>query len=123
VERLCGDGVESKPYFDDDTEGKHTPICRPKARGSDPSAWTMHGRVCPPFDTRGGPINYHPQSGWLEEAPLKEGTVGGDPPAGASGRLDPPGHVLSVVAGLRYHRAPVARRAVLGAPDSGWTVR
>lgn len=105
------------------------------------------------------PINYHPQSGWFEDALLKEGTVvqalaegtvvcgllqkalleaalsegtvegsplrgrcGRRPPLGASGLLDPPGPGLSVVAGLRYRRAPVARRAVLVVPDSGCTV-
>ena len=104
-------------------------------------------------------INYHPQSGWFEDAPLKGGTVvasplrghrcrrpspegtvirsplgghrGGSPlrghccrrpPLGASGLLDPPRPVLSVIAGGHYPRAPGARRAVLVAPDAGCIV-
>ena len=32
---------------------------------------------------RGCTINYHPQSGWFEDAPLKGGAVMGMPPQGA----------------------------------------
>jgi hypothetical protein len=68
---------------------------------------TQPQRVCIPGIVK---INYHPQSGWFEDAPLKGGAVRAGPLRGRCCRSPPQGALLWEA---------LSEGAVAGSPPSG----